>query len=760
MSEKTQQILAKLREFSRANPLALVALAVAAGISVAHYSGGSAWLWTATCGILAILSITSNRSRLLLLPTAACAFAALHSYRVTHQPALPAGLFGIHTISGRVTSQPELASGGGTSLYILELDGTAAGARIHVRQQGRANIGYGDRVRVTGSIRQPDPPRNPGGFDFDAYLERNRLAGRIFVHSPGDVELITPGSRWASLRLATRCRQWMAETVTRGIDDSPDVTALLRAMILGDRDGAPPEFQEIFRNSGTMHLFAISGLHVGIFSIIALLLLKLLHLPRSPRFLAVIALIFTYAFVTGWRPSAVRAAIMLSVILIGLLIGRNPRILNSLGAAAIIILLTDTYQLFHVGFQLSFTVLVFIVLLAQIFEIPLRGLAHPDPFFPRQLLTDSQRHLFRVRRYTASLVAVAAAAWAGSAPVIWYHFGLVTPVATVANCFLLPLAYIILFIATLSLLFGGLGLTGLSSLANHTNWLISKAILFIAGWFAELPGGHFHLTANLFPKPLPSITVLDTSNGGASHVIETKGDTPWVIDAGSPQAYTSRIRPFLEHRGINRIGGFILTHGDIHHAGGSVALVRHYSIRDIYTPPSTGSSPYALELTRTCTTQATAAGATLTTGPDTTIEVLYPPPGYSGGIADDNCLVLRLHTGRWRILFTADAGFETEHYLLESGTDLTSDVLVMGKHRSDASATRAFLRAVSPRVVIASDGHFPSSEKIPGTLRTWLAGQDISLFAQSTTGAVTLNPGPDHLEIRGFLGGRLVLKTP
>ena len=114
----------------------------------------------------------------------------------------------------------------------------------------------------------------------------------------------------------------------------------------------------------------------------------MLGLSRSSVVLLLIPSLFFYAFVTGWRPSAVRAATMASIFLAGFVFDRESRLLNSLGAAALAILAFHTNQLFLPGFQLSFLVLLSIVLLTKPIQRPFLGWLFPDPFMPVVLLDE------------------------------------------------------------------------------------------------------------------------------------------------------------------------------------------------------------------------------------------------------------------------------------------------------------------------------------------------------------------------------------
>src|SRR5437763_1835275 len=123
--------------------------------------------------------------------------------------------------------------------------------------------------------------------------------------------------------------------------------------------------------SGTMHIFAISGLHIALIAAILVGVLRLFMLPRSACALVVLPLIWAYTGITGWQASAIRSTIMTSVVVAGWLIHRPSNLLNSLAGAALIILIWDPQQLFRAGFQLSFLVALSLIVFETV--LPLRA---------------------------------------------------------------------------------------------------------------------------------------------------------------------------------------------------------------------------------------------------------------------------------------------------------------------------------------------------------------------------------------------------
>lgn len=133
------------------------------------------------------------------------------------------------------------------------------------------------------------------------------------------------------------------------------------------------------------------------------------------------------------------------------------------------------------------------------------------------------------------------------------------------------------------------------------------------------------------------------------------------------------------------------------------------------------------------------------------LEVLLAPQPGEGSLADDRCLVLRIHWEGWRILLTNDAGFETEQRLLDRGVDVQSDVWIMGRHQQDFTGSEEFIQAVGPRVVVASHRNYPVEERIPDRWAKRVEEMGIALWRQNETGAVAVEVTSKGLELRSYL---------
>jgi beta-lactamase superfamily II metal-dependent hydrolase len=138
--------------------------------------------------------------------------------------------------------------------------------------------------------------------------------------------------------------------------------------------------------------------------------------------------------------------------------------------------------------------------------------------------------------------------------------------------------------------------------------------------------------------------------------------------------------------------------------------------------------------------------------------LLAPDPLSQNAAADDRVTIFRLHWHGWKILFTSDAGISSESELLETHRDISADVIIAGRHRTDVSLTDPFLAAVNPQVIIASHADFPISEKLPPASVSYWKSRGIQVMHQGETGAVTLRiDEAGDLRLEGFVDKSLII---
>ena len=668
------------------------------------------------------------------------------------------------TLSGEVEDAPEQSET--ATRFTLDVDSIhtarvarAADGRVrvtirpspwdHVSAKRFPTLFQGDRVRLQGSLRVPPGKRNPGGFDYAAYLARRGICCTMYVDIPGAVDRLAPSASLIT-RFVVSGRQYVRRQITRYVP-SADGRAVLQALLLGDRSGISDTQREWFVQTGLMHLLAVSGLHVFLVGMVLYVLLrpllmrlrlgwKTVELARSV--LTVVALSL-YVGLTGARPSVVRAVVMSTFFIGGLLFQRSAHPLNTLGIAALLLLSVRPPALFDVGFQLSMAAVAGIVTI------------HPQ-------IVDNLPELWTaspVGRWLLSTVSVSAAATVATAPVLLFHFGWVSAAGLFLNVLGIPCTALALSSALALVGVGGVwpmaGVAFGSSADIFVDGLLlaSREGAMWLGWFGvrifDLEGwvlgalilGVFSfvqwsrsryrwrclIAACLFAtagvwigaihrSAAPTLDVLffDVGQGDAA-LVTTPEDRRILIDTG-PRSFSGdpavsySLLPYLEQRGVDHLDAVIVTHPDADHLGGLPGILRSVSVGRVYHNGQHADTELYRRTRRLLRTkkipiQSLVRGDTIALGASVRGEVLGPPPHPSQhGIETENgaSVVLRLSYGTVDILLPGDIEAQTEANLLRTyGQQLESRVVKVPHHGSKTSSTVRFVQSVAEKKTMA-----------------------------------------------------------
>ena len=611
---------------------------------------------------------------------------------------------------------------------------------------------WGDEITLDGTVTPIPPPRNPGEFDISSYLSRRGIFAQIDCKYAADNHLLAHGKGNPLLAWARNCRAFLQRRLSAGLEDDPEIAGLVQTITLGLKDETSIADRDLFQHVGALHLFVVNGLHIALLAGIISLLLKPLRIYRRTFAAIIIPILFAYALVTGLNPGSVRAALMAAVIFGASFVDRKPLSFNTLAAAALILLLWDTNELFKEGFQFSFGVVASIILLGGLIQKLLLPAGSPDPFLPRTLWSPLQRGQELCWRKVSGLAAVSVAASAGSFPFSAGYFNLVTPSGFLANLLLVPIAFSILAESVFSLIASAYSPAAV--LFNNVNWLLGFIMLRIVHFFALLPGGHFFVSTSSEPQPECRFTILDLSPAQAI-VIQSQGAT-WLVDCGNSSAYSRIVRPFLQSRGVNHLTGFILTHGAAASIGAAQEVIDDYSPEEILESSLTDRSP-ARKALHASLEKAGQPKTILESGDEFPMSrpvictVLFPPAGFAGRTASDKSLVLRIQDGHSSVLLMSDSGFTGEHWLLDHSRDLRASVVVLGGLSGDLEGDDGFIAAVHPMAVVRGE---PGYQGSAAQDRHWAGGmyrQGVTPYLQTNTGAVTIDISPAHVTLTPFI---------
>jgi len=624
-------------------------------------------------------------------------------------------------------------------------------AQLLVRWKGTSPQ-CGDVVRCRALLRPIPAARNPGQFDAAEYFLRQDLWAEADLLRPSDGSVLFANSQWQIQTWAAHLSVVISEQLRRGIERRPQTHALISSMVLGIHAGSLLEARPWFRDTGTLHLFAVSGLNMTMLAAFLAIMLRTAGIgPRLGSLLALPVLV-AYGIATGMGASCVRAMVMCVLILGADWIHRPAVVLNSLGGAGLLLLLWDGNNLFQGGFQLSFGIVLTLALCVRPLASRLHRTLEPDALLPKRLWSQWQKHLLAIGRPIAEACSVSLIAWISGLPWSLLLFHQITPIGVLVNLVAVPVAFVNLALGFLAVFCAPLGIT--TPALNRANAWVAERLLDFVRSASQIPKGHWAVS-NPF-KPSPSLVAFDFGRGGA--VLLRGANKRWLLDCGPEMETRSTLIPAAHLYGIQQLDGLVLSHGNSAHIGGAVAAQEAFNPKRIVNSPLEDNSRSRRHLLQWFASghipvQTASAGDWLEATATESLEVLYPPPDLATGIADDKGLVLRWTTPNWTVLFTADAGLPTERWLLANSLKrLHADVWLRGTHSREATGTDDFARAVGARLIVVAgsraDAHCDAN-------RLWAQRQRHSgsvVWLQEECGAVEGWGGAERY-FRAFLTG-------
>ncbi len=372
-------------------------------------------------------------------------------------------------IMGDVSSLPERRPGKTFVIVtvqsiIMEPDTLPLTGRIRVTL--KEDIAYGERVVLYGRLRSPPPLRNPGGFDYRSWLARRDIYGIIF---PDSLKKVGDGFGNRFISIAGRVKDYIRVTIDRNIGGNPG--AFLKGITIRERGGIPPQIMELFRDTGVIHILAVSGLHVGIITGILFLIVSLFRLPNLAKIIIVSLSLILYAVMIDLHPSVVRATIMSILFLVCW--GRKTASLQIVSVAAFIILVWNPQALFDVSFQFSFGAVMGIIYL------------YPKIY---QLISVKNRWIDNliIRPFVVSL-----SAQLGVTFLVAHHFYRLPVIALIANLFVIPLTGFCILTGFLLFIVNLLGIATLTGIFASAAYAGAWVTLYTVQFFGMIPYGHF-----------------------------------------------------------------------------------------------------------------------------------------------------------------------------------------------------------------------------------------------------------------------------
>lgn len=625
----------------------------------------------------------------------------------------------------------------------------------------------GRHVAAPVLLREPTSWRNPGsaGERWQGLHRPAELGGTI--KSARLIE-IAPGRWWDET--GARVRQHVRRAARRFVAPRrPDAAAVIPATLIGDRAALPDQVQRRLQAAGTYHAIVISGAHIAILTSVCFVLFRVV--VRSFRWVAfaTMSVVVTYGWLVGGSPSVGRAVVAACIYLGVSLIGLRPRALNVLGATALVAAVADPLATLDAGAWLSFGATLGIVVGARRFA---HWAARPPQGVPP---INAPRPSWGRRCWTVVLDIFSAtlAAELMVFPIAAALFSRVGLLGLVLNFIAIPAIAVVLFAGmTMSALAGwwdagaawsgwiaGVAAAWLIDSARAVDtapWLVWRtpptSLVWTVAYYAALVSavslrGRRRcrqisvLTAAVclvaiaiapgleWARPTAGrlrLTVLDVGQGDALAVQFPSGHALLVDAGGVPGAFDVGERvvtPALWALGIRRLDWLAVTHGDLDHAGGMLAVARDLRPREIWegvpVPPHAG----LLTLRRQAQVDRVGwrqilAGHRLELG-GVVVDVLHPPaPDWERRrVRNDDSLVLRIRFGEVEMLLTGDTGREFEEAFAASPGRGLLRLLKVAHHGSRSSSSLPFLRSFAPQMAFVSVGRGnPFGHPDPGVI--------------------------------------------
>ena len=634
---------------------------------------------------------------------------------------------------------------------------------VYENQQTTLKIGY--KVKAAGSYAPLEEASNPGQFDQKAYYEARGIG---MVLKKAKLTVIEAKENIFFQKLY-ELRSFWAQNLEK--ITGKEEAALLKAMLLGEKNSLKKEQKELYQSGGISHILAISGLHI---SLVGMLLYRFLRKKkRSYPFSALVSgsCMVVYGFLTGFGVSAKRAVFMFLVYLGAELLGETYDVVSALALSGLLILAEQPLQLFQCGFQLSF--------------LSVGAVALVYPALQKRLGWKKKAAMSLLSGLSVTLFTL---------PCTLYWFYEWMPYAVFLNLIVIPLVPVVFLSGAAGMLTGGASVAAGMFLAGASAGVLrffqtllertevlpgSRAVIGqpelwqIALYYvlvgAAVWGGRcrarkknqhrievriffiiFALCILCFPFHRPvEVTFLDVGQGDAVF-LRTEAGTTCLIDGGSTTVSdvgTYRLLPFLKSRGVSSLDYLFLSHMDADHINGAEELlkdqfrgipIRHLCLSAL--PGDETRERLEKEARLFGTELCYISRGTVFREKGAEIRCLSPVKDQKKEDENENSEVLMVEISGLRILFTGDLGEEGEQELLEAGTDLRAAVLKVGHHGSRFSTGEDFLEAVSPGFAVISCaennryGH-PAPETVERLER---AG--CRIFYTMKSGAVTLYP--------------------
>lgn len=590
------------------------------------------------------------------------------------------------------------------------------GEKIIINLDEEFNVDVGTRIIAEGRILEPLGSKNRFVFNYKSYLSRNNITANMFLDKE-EIEIISSGN------IIDKSRISILERIEEFIDENLNYenSRILKSVIFGDTEYLDDKFLQGVRNTGIAHVFAVSGLHIGIFIAVFTFIFKILGLNIRKCQIMTLLFLWYYGFIIGFPISILRALILFSVITLGNILLRKNSPFNALSFTALILLIYNPHWLFDAGFQLSFITTINIYIYIY--------------YISPQIKSKNINKLLFIPFVQMGII-----------PILAFNFNYISIFSFIGNLILVPifslllsvsivgivLSFLIMPLAEIVFLFIDKGFwvfklildklfifpyLGIDTASPNLNFLFIyyALLLYTIGYNNFKIDKHIHkfitysivlfVFFNLFItnyNEVLEVSFLDVGQGNASYI--KYKDKNILIDVGG-DVYSSynkgetELPEYIKKRGIFNINLLFISHFHEDHYCSLDEIKKVSNIENIFINGMNES----LLRNFNSNIEILSKGDKIVIDDNLSIDILWPDKNFYSNDENENSLVLLIKYKDKNILYTGDINKNIEEKISKNVSK--TNILLVPHHGSDTSSSEDFLAKLSPEVAIFSYGH-------------------------------------------------------
>lgn len=600
--------------------------------------------------------------------------------------------------------------------------------KILLTLRGTQNIEAGDFIEGSGKINEIEQGSNPKLFDNKVYFQSKNILSSITFNN--NSYTVLKNKNFNIKKITLKYKKNALRAIENNLNEMN--SSIMKSIIFGDDTYLKSQTLDKFRKLGLSHILAVSGLHIGILSGFIILLLKFIKINIKVALLLTLITVWLYGFVLGYPVTVLRAFIMLVIFVMSKLIYKRYDIINSLLFTAYILLLVNPIQIYSIGYQLSFIIVMSLSLFSKNIE-----------------------NILESRSKLSKTFSALVAAQIGLIPISIYHFNYVSIFAIVSNLILVPfltisliLSFILInisYISNIIVVYIGYVIEFILNIFNHISsvmynylcfnyYLVSPTIIEIIVYYLMfiIAFKHIHfykyqkkinkviiiylfiiaISTNIINLKIYELNINFIDVGQGDCILVSANNKNYIIDAGGPIFTKYNIGdkiviPYLLKNGIKNIDGIFISHYDKDHCSAVPLLIEKLNVKKIFVGYIDTNNDQCNDIINIANVKKLPINlikknSKIKISKDLEIFVLHPANNLINS-DNNNSLVLLLRYYNYKILFTGDIEAVIENNIIKD-YDIDINILKVAHHGSKTSSTLEFIQEMNPKFAVISVG--------------------------------------------------------